>query len=881
MEIDGVQGTSPNLYVGLRGVSSEVLGMLRNAAQRPEVWARMKPISGGQQGIFDTIAQFLRDLLDRISPWKFFPWLESQVFAPLKAWFSQHVFNPLVGSLWSIYSAFVGWFNGELGQIRSVISQVQAGLTAGLLTAASVVGNIIKNPIDAVRNAIALFQAAISTVVGWIPESIRTAFRDWWNSTVLFYKGLWAEVKPWLALMVAAPTLATNLLGAIITNQGNTRDKLWSNFEQTWAGKLLASLTSSLSTFLQSIIASIRIAWAEWRPKLVAAAAEAIVWVRPIVQNWVGAFQELPATFLQWVANVAGTNLALEPARALQTTGSLYAMSLAAGTVAMTLSTALNLIPTTNWVGMSQFSAFIAEAAGFEPITKATYGVLLNECLSYPLRYHWNAQLRPKIPTEGEIFVMGRKRGLTREEFSRAMAMSGLPDEWIDRTYRFFWTDPSPMWLLRMSEVSKPEIQPSELFLPWLEQWMPNWREDPWAWYRMKILLAGFEDTDVPAFINAFQRRLVSTATTQYKTSVRAMVRAGFWGRDQVREALTPVGGRQEEVELLLAAEELDYMKEYLQGEVLYYQEAYRKGQLSGQDLSLALSTIIVRPERVSQIVAREKVRAITKPKAVAPAKEDPLVTKLRNQAVDSWLKRFRNWQISSEDLQLGLTIVLDDRDRAASLVEVERTRYRVPPEEPLPPAEDPVIASTRRSTIASWVDLFRKGQLTADELELRLSPLIADHDTLVQIRQLEELRARPAPDIIPPPTEDTAIAELRQEMVQGHLEMFRKRLIGLGQLYVYLLTDGLGQDLARSTVITEGSKRVKVPPLDSPYFLQDALQDLIQQGMVSYEAQYLRGEITINQFVAWLTGIGADPDLVTYLADVASLKAFLAGRPA
>jgi len=879
-----VQFGAPNCkgpYIGLTDVSSEILGTLRHAAQDPQIWARMRRISGAQEGIFDTIARFLRELLDRLAPWNFFPWLEAQVFAPLKAWFSQHVFNPLVGTFWSIYSAFVGWFNGQLGQIRSVISQVQAGLTAGILTAASVVGNIIKNPIDAIRNAIALFQAGLQTVVGWIPESIRTGFREAWNNMVLFYQGLWYQVKAVWQWGVAAETLGWERMIALITNQGGARDKLWDSFEKTWAGKLLTTITSSLGAFWQTVLASIRTLWAKWQPVIMDAARDAIAWARPVVEQWVGAFAELPGKFLQFVATVAGSNLALEPARALQTTGSLYAMSIAAGSMAMTLSTALNLIPTTNWVGMSQFSAFIAEAAGFEPITRATYGVLLNECLSFPLRYHWNMQLRPKIPTEGEVFIMGRKRGLSRGEFSHAMAMTGLPDWWIDKTYQFFWTDPSPMWLLRMSEVSKPEIQPSELFLPWLEEWMPEWRNDPWAWYRMKILLAGFEDTDVPAFINAFQRRLVATATTQYKTSVRAMVRAGFWGRDQVREALTPVGGRQEEVELLLAAEELDYMKEYLQGEVLYYQEAYRKGQVSDQDLSLALSTIIVRPERVSQIVARERVRALTKPKAISPPKEDPLVTKLRNQAVDSWLKRFRSWEISSEDLQLGLTIVLDDRDRAASLVEVERTRYRVPPEEPLPPAEDPILASTRRSTIASWVTLFREGQLSADELELCLSPLIIDHDTVVQIRQLEELRARPAPDIIPPPSEDTAIAQLRQEMVQGHLEQFRKRLIGLGQLFTYLVADGLGLDLAHSTVITEGSKRVKIPPLDSPYFLQDALQDLIQQGMTSYEEQYLRGQITINQFVAWLTGIGADPDLVTYLADVASLKAFLAGRPA
>lgn len=881
MESEAVQGVNQDPYAGLSEVSSYILGMLRDAGERPEsrVWG---PFSGQQpQGVFDVIAQFLRDLLDRISPWKFFPYLESMVFAPLKAWFSQHVFAPLSGTLWAVYSAWVGWFNGKLDQLRSVISQVQAGLQATLLTVASVVGSIISNPIQAVKNAIALFQGGLQTVVGWIPESIRTGAREVWSGLVTYYQGLWAQFRASWDLMVAMIRLGLSQMVAVITNQGGARDSLWNRFEQTWAGKLLTTITSSLGTFLQTIISAIRVAWAEWRPKLVAAASEAIALVRPIVAAWVGAFADLPGTFLSWVASVAGSNLALEPSRALSTTGSLYAMSIAAGSVAMTLSTALNLIPTTNWVGMSQFSAFIAEAAGFEPITRATYGVLLNECLSYPLRYHWNMQLRPKIPTEGEIFIMGRKRGLSRAEFSHAMAMTGLPDWWIDKTYQFFWTDPSPMWLLRMSEVSKPDIQPSGLFLPWLEEWMPNWRSDPWAWYRMKILLAGFEDTDVPAFIHAFQRRLVGTAVTQYKTSVRAMVRNGYWGRDQVREALTPVGTRQEEVELLVVAEELDYLKAYLDDQVLYYQESYRKGQLSDQDLSLALSTIIVQPARVAQIVAREQVRVLTKPPAIAPAKEDPLVTKLRNQAVDSWIKRFRNWEISSEDLELGLVIVLEDRERADALVEVELTRYREPLKVPAPPPEDPILAATRRSSIASWVDLFRKGEISADEMELGLSPLIADRETLTQIVQLEELRAKPAPDIIPPPVEDDDVSDLRQEMVQGHLEMFRKRLIGLGQLYVYLVADGLGATLARSTVITEGSKRIKVPNLDSPYFLQDQLMPLIQQGMASYKQQYLQGLITIEEFVVWLTGIGADPDLVTYLADVASLEAFLKGRPA
>ena len=654
--------------------------------------------------------------------------------------------------------------------------------------------------------------------------------------------------------------------------------QLWARFQETWAGQLLSSLISGFSAFWNTIITALRQLWARIHPAIVEAAERAITIARPYIERWVGAFKELPATYLNWVAAQAGTNLALHPSTALATAGGLYAMAIAAGSVAMVTSTALNLIPATNWVGASQFSAFIAEAAGFEPLTRATYGTLLNDVLVWPLRYHWNMQLRPKIPTESTIFLMGRKRGLNRAEFGSAMAYHGIPNWWIDKTYTFFWTDPSPYWLLRMSEAANPMIKPSGLFLPWLEEWLPGWRSDPWAWYKMKLMLAGFEDTDIPAFIEGFQARYIKTAITQVETSVRAMLREAYWSRAEAEGALRPLKVRQDKIELLIVAEELDYQKRFLDDEVRYFNEAFRKGELDLQDLTLALSTIIVKGERVAQIVARERVRALKKPKPITEPKEDPLVTSLRRQAITSWTKQYRNWLIDEEDLLLGLTIVTENPDLAAEMVAVERTRYRPVPVPPPPPPEDPIVAKSRRQAIASWVTAFRKGEIDAGELELYLEPLIPDRETRLQIVHLESLRYTPTPELIPPPKEDPDIARIRAERVRGHIAMFLKRLIGLEQLYSFLLGDGLVEPLARATVITQANKRIRVPPIDSPYFLKDIIQEAIDKGLLAYEEMFMKAQITIDQYTAWLTAIGVDPDVVTYLADTLTLRRFLEG---
>ncbi len=160
--------------------------------------------------------------------------------------------------------------------------------------------------------------------------------------------------------------------------------------------------------------------------------------------------------------------------------------------------------------------------------------------------------------------------------------------------------------------------------------------------------------------------------------------------------------------------------------------------------------------------------------------------------------------------------------------------------------------------------------------MELGLSPLIADAARLKQLRQLEQLRAMPAPAIIPPAQEDPLLAQLRQETVRGHLEMFAKRTIGLGELYGYLVADGLAEPLARATALTAAFKRLKAPPVDSPYFTQDALRPAIDEAIAGYTRLVASGEMSLEEMRLALLAAGVDPVVAAYLVDGAEVRLFI-----
>uniref|UniRef100_A0A6M3XPX3 Putative tail protein n=1 Tax=viral metagenome TaxID=1070528 RepID=A0A6M3XPX3_9ZZZZ len=929
-------------YEGLHDISRLCLDRLRVRIETVRPWHTLKPIMGGGPGVFDDIAAFFRGILNWLNWGNLEFQIRWKIIEPLGSWLRQHIFNPLREHLSYLVNGILGWWGGAINNVVTAIRNLPTVIQNAITNLPGALWNILTNVFNSLKAGIAYDLWLLGVIWNQIPASIRDPITNFANQITSRVQTLWEVFGGYFRELRDRLAAGLENLRAFIHNPLEGLRQMWARFEQTWAGQLLAQITTSLGAFVNMIITKLRELWARIQPIILDAAERALATARPYIERWVGEFKQLPATFLNWVAMSAGTDLAMHPSTSVGLVGSLYGMSIFAGSLAMTTATVLNLIPTTSWVGASQFAAFIAEAAAFEPVTRASYGVLLNEVLAMPLRYHWNMMLRPKLPTEGEIFIMGRKHGISAGEFRQAMAYMGIPDWWITKMYDFFWTDPSPMWLLRMTEGGIPRITMEGRKGPWLAEWLPGWQNDPLAWLKMKLMLAGYEDIDIDPMIEGMRMRALGPATTQVKTSVRAMLREAYWTKADAQDLLLPMGVRPEEVDLLYLAEELDYQKGYLNDQAMYYKEAFRKGDIDDQDLTLALSTIYVKPERVYQEVARERIRVLPKPKPITQPKEDPLVASLRKQATNSWFKQYRDWKIDENDLLLGLIIVLQDRDLAAKMVAVEKTRYRplppepaLPPEAPLvakarreaiaswvaafrtgeidgiqletylqplipdakirlqviqmellrytpppapvvPPSEAPLAAQIRRQAIASWVDAARKGEITFAELELYLEPLIPDRDTRVQVVNLEMLRYKPTPEILPPPSEPEELAVIRQEAVRGHIEMFQKRLIGIEQLYTFLLADGLVEPVARDTVITQATKRVRVPSLKSPYFLSDVIRALVDKGLPAYEQMFFRKEITIDQYVAWLTSLTVDPGVITYLADTLTLRRFL-----
>jgi hypothetical protein len=864
---------APDPYAGLRSLSVECWACLGRQIQA----ARFADLEARGGGVFDDIGHLLRTFESRFSMVNLVWWARYGILQPFADYANARLVTPLAGTVSSIPYA-LGSFVSGAGAVLAGAAGGAASTIAGALGAQSWgLGSILTTGMTAGAGIVGGALAPLRALVAGAPA--------WLTSPAGMLAGVLAGIAPTAAGLLQAPitalglsvgsTMLTSVFSVVAPLNGLL--KLASEFKLVLPALLAGGLGSANSSTYSSIKTDLRTWWSGVSPMMRDTALDAIEAGRPVVEALWSGFTSLPGTYLDFLATTAGTDLAMQPARALATTGTLYGMSIAAGSAAHVLSATLNLIPTLNWVGASQLSAFVAEAAAFTPLTNATYGVLLNEVLAVPLRYHWNQQLRPRLPTEGEIFTMGRKHGISYGEFQTAMAYQGIPDWWIDKMYDFFWTDPSPMWLLRMVEGGVPRITNPGRKGPWLDEWIPNWRSDPMAWLRMKLMLSGYEDVDIGPMIEGMTSRGMQSPVTQFKTSVRAMVRDAYWTEADAGAALAPYNVRAEEVHLLYLAEELDYQKEYLDDQVMYYKEAFRKGLLSEQDLTLALSTIYTRQERVAQEVARERVRATPTPKATAVPKEPAEITRLRTQAISSWTKQYRDWKIDDQDLLLGLTIVVGDAELAAGMVEAEITRYREPPPEPAPPKEDAIVANARRQAIATWTKAFREGTITSAHLELYLADLIPDADTRTQLVGLEQLRYNPAPELLALAEENKAMAALRAEYVRAHIELFQKRLISLEQLYTNLLADGLEERLARATAITQANKRLKVPSPDSLIYRDDTIEELAESQRQPYEEAYIDGRITLEQYAAWLQTIVQDADVASYMADVAALRRFTA----
>jgi len=599
----------------------------------------------------DAVAAYLKSIPERLTTWlrairDRIPTFPSPY--DLAVGFLTHTVIPAINAagpiLAGILSAPLRWVKEALESLPRLFDFAREIWNKVVIPAVTWIGARIRGFINS-----PLGQAIIGVF-----RAIRDNLSLVWQAIITELRGIWAALQPILQAVREA-------LGRVVTSISNSVREMWSS--------MVAWVHSHIIEPLK-----------RWIREHLPSKEEIIAWAKDANERLVGMLTGLMQNYLAGIAGEAGTDLAMNPSRSMAMTGPLIMRALYAGAAAHGVSTALEILYPTKEIGLTQFAGLISEFGAFQPIMQATMGTLVYDVLAWPMRYHWQNQLRPKLPTIGEIFTMGRKRGITEERFFEAMGYMGLPNWWIDTIYHFFWTDPSPFWISRICESGIPDWHPDLWWSAWADRWMPGWRTDDFKWVRAKLLLAGYEASDAPSMIEGIKMRLLGPATTQLKTSARSMARKGWWDFTTFSEFLRGKQVRGDEIALAWVAEQVDQQREILEEWVAIYTMERRKGTIDVDQHRLALAALGMHPVRAEQEVLMETIRLLPAPKKPEEPKEDPDVVKARATFISAQIQLFRKrvvdpFQLYGRLLAFGLT---EARARSTVLLEGAR-RLKAP----------------------------------------------------------------------------------------------------------------------------------------------------------------------------------------------------------
>jgi Ca2+-binding EF-hand superfamily protein len=99
------------------------------------------------------------------------------------------------------------------------------------------------------------------------------------------------------------------------------------------------------------------------------------------------------------------------------------------------------------------------------------------------------------------------------------------------------------------------------------------------------------------------------------RTQLVNMYKEGYITKDELRAELEALGYTADEIDLTIKEAELKYLYDYYSDIVRVLKEAFRKGQLTLEELKAELSKIIKVPERIEALVALWNLQNMPKPK--------------------------------------------------------------------------------------------------------------------------------------------------------------------------------------------------------------------------------------------------------------------------
>lgn len=499
-------------------------------------------------------------------------------------------------------------------------------------------------------------------------------------------------------------------------------------------------------------------------------------------------------------------------------------------------------------LGFGQMAAFSADLAGFGPVAGAIHSPAVNAAIGTPQRYAMNARFQPTLPSEGDLEELFRKKQITAEDYLSLMSYHGYSARWSSLKLSNIHKD------LTLGDISR-VIEDTDMGADWI--------------LRM-VQQRGLNDEDSALVADSLTQKITRTERGRVIAAALAGYQQGIGSREDLLLELESLGLRPEKINLLVRGADLRAAQDYAEEAQKMVLQQYRDDQITEGELSLSLSMLGYRPERVEIVVAIETTKKTAKIARAEKSVAEREIRRVQAASIPFYREQFLQGLLTAGEYQSVLVELGIEEAIAAATVGVDA--LKVSAREGRIKSAD-VQREQRQILQASQqaiIEQYQKDLITEAQFAGGLADLGIPADLLNAILLRERAVKVPAPRrFVPPPPEllERTIADRSRQVI---LTRYGKGLIDRATAFNILVDTGQDPRLAQEDLNLEEARTYRVGKPPKPTSEQLATQRAQRDEQL---VRYRAGLIDAAGLRSALVRIVGDEPLADALVELEEAK--------
>lgn len=507
-------------------------------------------------------------------------------------------------------------------------------------------------------------------------------------------------------------------------------------------------------------------------------------------------------------------------------------------------------------MGAPQMAALMVDLAGFAPVVRAQISPVIRAGIETPATFEAQEQFRTNIPPEFVAGIMFQKRDITEADFRQILAWHGFSEGLIEPIVKGSFTEPRLFDIQRVVDDT------------FVDE----------AWLRLKILRAGYDDTDVELITDALLRNATRGIRIGFQKELQTAFARGIIDRSTLEAEIDRLDVGPEGRDFMIRTSQLQRAREDMEDLEKVFRGQAEEAIISIDDYRTIIQGLGFDQERIDVLTAivdtKIRRRAIREERAdIKRVIRDDQRTRIR-LAQES----FRRGLLTEIALRDTLVVLGVDQSLATAMAALEAIKREPVPRRPAPltpqrqkEKEDKIIRNT--ALLA-----FRKDQISEAAL---LGVLLS---TELPIREAEALVTRELARKAPTPEalarEPREVVEVRRIRTQAIIAEFREEKIDLQSLRSQLVEAGHSEAVAAAFVEREEARIPLPTPTAAPPEVTEPAESRQARRIRTTAAVtvFRQGGITPSQLNAILLDLGNAPEVAAATVQLESVRR--AGRP-